>query len=537
MLVYRTICDLPAADASALAEQLFRQWVAEKHPGLELPETGRANSDIASVGLRRAAEDDGLRCFQGRLEEENPDAIWTTTMSAADFGAERWIWVDVERVSDDPFARPPIPLPPRVVRRFLEQENCFCGEVATTVDVVRVDGDIDALSSELTHPDRKLPLVVLSTRWGEATGEEQEPLDLRAARVAQGLAGIAHVRQLDATGTSRLQDQMGDLAVWGGAIRIYRAGMTEDDASYRHPILPYNRVRNPAQALSAVQPRVGQFAVSRRPPELYTNRIRLLPGFPGGRHEEPDRDLAELLELSERESGLLSKQLDEAVARVGGLEDDLELGRLEFIEQENELRNASARVSFLERRLAQAGDSVYGEATPEDEVPALAEGCEEAVELGKEHLPLVAFCDGCQEAAGRLDANGKASVWGAKAWRTLRAFQRYAEVKRGDRDRCPGGFDYFCEHVDEHPESLSGGWIAMRESETVTANPALSGARTFTVPAEVDPGQRCFMPAHIKIEAGKPPAPRIHFYDDALGASGKVWVGYFGEHLPTTGTN
>jgi hypothetical protein len=43
-----------------------------------------------------------------------------------------------------------------------------------------------------------------------------------------------------------------------------------------------------------------------------------------------------------------------------------------------------------------------------------------------------------------------------------------------------------------------------------------------------------FMPAHLKIsQTGA--YPRIHFYDDSRGTTGKIVIGYFGPHLRTAG--
>jgi hypothetical protein len=40
------------------------------------------------------------------------------------------------------------------------------------------------------------------------------------------------------------------------------------------------------------------------------------------------------------------------------------------------------------------------------------------------------------------------------------------------------------------------------------------------------------MEAHLKI-AGGLLGPRLYFYDDTSGLTGKVHVGYIGAHLPT----
>jgi hypothetical protein len=45
------------------------------------------------------------------------------------------------------------------------------------------------------------------------------------------------------------------------------------------------------------------------------------------------------------------------------------------------------------------------------------------------------------------------------------------------------------------------------------------------------------MSEHIRIGSGRPPAPRLYFFDDTAGHSGQVYVGYIGRHLPNLQTN
>jgi hypothetical protein len=71
----------------------------------------------------------------------------------------------------------------------------------------------------------------------------------------------------------------------------------------------------------------------------------------------------------------------------------------------------------------------------------------------------------------------------------------------------------------------------------VTTRAKFSSARTFRVPEEVDPSGRILMEAHIKLRPVGYPAPRMYFHDDTAGATGKIWIGYLGEHLPNTRTN
>jgi hypothetical protein len=45
------------------------------------------------------------------------------------------------------------------------------------------------------------------------------------------------------------------------------------------------------------------------------------------------------------------------------------------------------------------------------------------------------------------------------------------------------------------------------------------------------------MEAHVKLRSVGYPAPRMYFHDDSGGATGKIWIGYLGDHLPNTRTN
>ncbi|MCW2876731.1 MAG: hypothetical protein JWQ95_831, partial [Sphaerisporangium sp.] len=79
--------------------------------------------------------------------------------------------------------------------------------------------------------------------------------------------------------------------------------------------------------------------------------------------------------------------------------------------------------------------------------------------------------------------------------------------------------------------------LVMRESKTVTGRDKFRDPRTFPVPVEVDPSGELLMEPHIKLRAVGYPAPRMHFHDDSGGVTGKVYIGYLGDHLPNTRTN
>lgn len=79
--------------------------------------------------------------------------------------------------------------------------------------------------------------------------------------------------------------------------------------------------------------------------------------------------------------------------------------------------------------------------------------------------------------------------------------------------------------------------VAMVESDSVRNDRKFRQQRMLPVPLEVDASGKVFMEAHIKIDNKGRIAPRIHFYDDTAGVTGKVIVGYVGPHLSNTRTN
>jgi len=117
--------------------------------------------------------------------------------------------------------------------------------------------------------------------------------------------------------------------------------------------------------------------------------------------------------------------------------------------------------------------------------------------------------------------------------RALDALQAYAAAKGAGAD---GDFFNFC----KSGESLSvvpTSWLSMQESESTDQNPRFRSLRTFEIDTAVEPSGSVYMPSHIKLEQGGYPAPRIHFFDDTGGTTGKIYVGWLGPHLDNKAKN
>lgn len=136
------------------------------------------------------------------------------------------------------------------------------------------------------------------------------------------------------------------------------------------------------------------------------------------------------------------------------------------------------------------------------------------------------------DQAAYLDTFPKAGAWASKAWKVLCCLQEYADARAKGEWTQP--FRAWLLGSAEHGRQVvPDTWWAATESDSVTNNASYRVARTFEA-GELGP---VYMQAHIKIEPGGRPAPRIHVHDDTSGSTGLIWVGYFGGPLPNDQTN
>lgn len=133
----------------------------------------------------------------------------------------------------------------------------------------------------------------------------------------------------------------------------------------------------------------------------------------------------------------------------------------------------------------------------------------------------------------RIDGAPNARAWASTTWRGLTALADYA---RDVRERgFTGGFWNWCAQEGSWPASSKK--LAMSESQTVANNAQMSAKRVFKVAKIVEPKGEIYMQAHLKVsEGGGDLAPRVYFYDDTAGQTGRVHVGFVGPHylVPNT---
>ncbi|HLU27504.1 MAG TPA: hypothetical protein VKZ65_03625 [Glycomyces sp.] len=222
------------------------------------------------------------------------------------------------------------------------------------------------------------------------------------------------------------------------------------------------------------------------------------------------------------------RELERLRKDYGRLELDYEL----LLDDE---RHARERIRWLESRLAEHADPVYGVEAPGEvwEAGSLME----VLVRARETLSRVDLPEALDAAAAKLDVTYPRMCrrWSCKAWDALRALDAYAAA-RAER-RFTGGFYDWCGRPLPGQPAISPNMVSMKESDSVDGRPKFRQARTFRVPKEIDPSGRLYMPSHIKLRQGGNPAPRMHFLDDAGGVTGRIWIGYLGGHLPNTRTN
>ncbi|MEV0751597.1 hypothetical protein [Streptosporangium sp. NPDC050280] len=236
-----------------------------------------------------------------------------------------------------------------------------------------------------------------------------------------------------------------------------------------------------------------------------------------------------------RGDGSLAEEGSERPAtETGSLREEHRLLTEEYAEAVTNARKLTERVRWLEARLAEAGQPVYGvnAEVPVFEPASLIEVLIEARQSLR-HI-VVGDTDG---PAARLDLDHPAQsrTWAAKAWDSLRALEDFARARSGGE--FAGGFYDWCAQGSPGRLTIPTGMLSMRESKSVVTRAKFSDRRTFAVPPEVNPGGQVLMESHVKLRPVGYPAPRMYFHDDSGGTTGKIWIGYLGEHLPNTRTN
>ena len=222
-----------------------------------------------------------------------------------------------------------------------------------------------------------------------------------------------------------------------------------------------------------------------------------------------EEDLAEL----RRDNDRLSNRLRRFRARIG------ELGRAR-----SQLADYAERINEAELRAVHALTHAAAAALE----PAKARSVQQALDYARSNLSALSIPDEVAAAAvASLDKSNKRASRGRKVTEALTALHAYAIDPARE-----GNFKHWCAQGGHVGVQISANQVAMSESQNVQQRSVMESQRRFPVDPALDLSGRRVMLAHIRIAQGES-APRLHFFDDTRGKTGKVHVGYIGPHLPT----
>jgi hypothetical protein len=189
----------------------------------------------------------GRDCSAVRISAENLD-IWALRVDVPDKNVAQRVWTTeafVGRMAHDRARfglRLLVSSPEKdlqivpAVPRFIRQLDAVCGLYQGKMKLeplpwrVESEDDAEKLIELLLDPSRKTPVFIITTVDYVEGGYE---LLLDPRELAKSLLGIAHVVILPSIFTWALTERFGKrLSVFGGAIRVYLAGFTEDANPY-----------------------------------------------------------------------------------------------------------------------------------------------------------------------------------------------------------------------------------------------------------------------------------------------------------------
>ena len=124
--------------------------------------------------------------------------------------------------------------------------------------------------------------------------------------------------------------------------------------------------------------------------------------------------------------------------------------------------------------------------------------------------------------------------WAQRVGDALKALDAYAKAKQRPERPFNGTFYMFCQYSGA--SAVPAGAIQLTESPLLMQHSRLVEQRVFAVDTALDPSGWMLMTSHLRVQKSGNPAPRVYFYDDTRGPTGRVHIGYVGKHLDNTHT-
>lgn len=560
-ITYRSLLSFPDAPGEvfrALDEQL-RTWLVSKDVPWQGGLVGASGNSTTRVEAFEHRERDQSRTNVVRVVDDTATGSWSVRLTAhAPSTGDPWLLTEVLSPQRDEGERAVAAAPPRLLRQLLEVVPARDGGMTATPAPVLIRADeVGSVVDAVLDPVRRGLVYVAGTpvdfpldRWQQYIG-----------RLVRDTVGLASAFVLDGEATAIARRQLGVHGPDVGYLRTYLRGVELGDTAdaTRHRFLtPRTMTQRPDYYIRRVLSGTARRQVVDRPvPAPVARVVRLAarweaaeaaastlpptptPQSPTVRPEQVDESVARAREAEAR-LARLQEQVDayelELLRRdeqLEALQTDLDDAQLDAAAAVDEAQDKDDQVRYLRTRLMQLDQgAVAWSDVPDEDRTRLPESVSELLERLDE-LQYVVFT-GDPEPALDLDVTDTLGRSARKAWQALLALEDYARL------RAEGGFAGTVHDYCRETPGGCNGWSAERhspvEAEQVRNNVRFSAARELPVPEAVDLSGRIFMGAHFKLAAHRTVSPRLHYYDDTAN-SGKVYVGYFGRHLPNTQTN
>ena len=453
---------------------------------------------------------------------------------------QQYVWVDVEDFSTTTDDNPMEKVHGLIEQLIDESEKNNGaprrGEILFQSRAQASAQTIHAVVNLIPQSNRKAAIICIA--YDPLRDEDQIELTKRLARQFAGSALVVFLRQGLLGEFQKLVEE--SLSLYPGEIRVYPPASVDSRNVASVPSLGAADIRNTAHSkichriFSALQPSLVATAV----PTICEEGTRLLRGFQSPENQEmQDRkniDFENMLKENERlrqTVASLHSDRDHDLEAIDHLEDQLRNTKKmmqesedwwrELLDEETEKRAAAEEErTDIELRFMDFALTENLKRMRKESVYSIS-SISEALERGRTVLRNVVIPHNVSEMLEDLEGNQRSRTWGRSIWDALLAFNVFVDAKfSGDfLNWCETSGDAFVWHAQN---------ISMRESETVHNNERLRSQRILPISTKVDPSGKTFMQAHLKF--GGSSAPRLYFFDDSKGQTGKIHVGGIDPH-------
>ena len=517
-------------------ELVYRALWQETRPNPEVDIRGIFTNWSASapVEVFNASGDDDLYVTEMRSSMAEETRV---TIRIIRRGDQQYVWVDVEDFSTASSAEP-MKRVHKLVQQLVDDSEMRNGAPHR--------GEIRFQSRVQLAGPAAMKLIPQSNRKAAIICVAHDPLRERdqqnlAKLLAQQFAGLALVVYLRSGELGRFQNGVGShLSLYPGEVHIYPPASRDSRNVASIPTISAADIQNTKhekicrRVFNALQPSL----VATPVPKECEEGTRLLRGFQSPENEQMrDRkniDFENLLKENERlrqTVAALHSDRDHDLESLERIEDQLRNTKKmmqesedwwrELLDEEAAKRTAAEeKRSDLEMRFMDFALTENLKRMRKESVYSIS-SISEALERGRSVLRNVVIPVHVSNMLDDLEGNQRSRSWGRSIWDALLAFNVYVD------SGFSGNFLKWCEASGDtfawHAQNIS-----MRESETVHNNERLRNQRILPVSTVVDADGKTFMEAHLKF--GGSTAPRLYFFDDSKGKTGKIHIGGIDPH-------